>query len=45
MKKISSNVGLAREFVELLSLAFAIVKLVLELVSSAINYRRADAIL
>jgi hypothetical protein len=45
MKKNSSFVGLAHEFVELASTVFAVVRLILELVSSAINYRYRHALL
>jgi hypothetical protein len=45
MKKTSSFVGLAHEFVELASTVFSVIRLILELVSSAINYPRRHALL
>lgn len=45
MKKTNSFIGLAHEFVELASTVFSVIRLILEIVSSAINYPHCDALL
>lgn len=45
MKKISSLIGLAREFAQLANAVLSVVRQVIELVSSAINYPARHALL